>query len=283
MGTNAAFTSPDGDSKVPGWLWLLRRRCDRLRKGHRRQEGREKEKEKQWGEATSCSHESLSSLQGFTFLDGFFTSDWPSDRYYIWSGTILNRSLVLLCQIVLLMCPSTLLAQRGGHNAGRPSTGASSPTPNTSDMNDFNRAIAIQATPDQIAQFQQLNKSTETASKHAQNLIQPTENANRPNSSRYTDLSDAVDEAQTNIQHFVSSFSTAQQSGLKPQIKKLSKADSDLSKQSKALAQERERSQINDKKLVAVTERLDKALTGFRTELIDLGKEMGVQPEEHSP
>ena len=139
------------------------------------------------------------------------------------------------------------------------------------------------ATPDQIAQFQQLNKSTETASKHAQNLIQPTENANRPNSSRYTDLSDAVDEAQTNIQHFVSSFSTAQQSGLKPQIKKLSKADSDLSKQSKALAQERERSQINDKKLVAVTERLDKALTGFRTELIDLGKEMGVQPEEHSP
>jgi hypothetical protein len=195
----------------------------------------------------------------------------------------LNRSLVLLCQIVLLMCPSTLLAQRGGHSAGRPSTGASNPTPNTSDMNDFNRAIALQATPDQIAQFQQLNKNTETASKQAQDLMQPSENTTRPNSSRYTDLSDAVDETQTNIQHFVSSFTTTQQSGLKPQIKKLSKAESDVSKQSKALAKELERSQINDKNLVAVTEKLDKALTGFRTELVDLGKEMGIQPEEHSP
>ncbi|MGA9968334.1 MAG: hypothetical protein WBQ10_24260 [Terriglobales bacterium] len=195
----------------------------------------------------------------------------------------MNRSLVLLCQIVLLMCPSTLLAQRGGHSAGRPSTGASNPTPNTSDMTDFNRAIALQATPDQIAQFQQLNKSTETASKQAQNLIQPNENATRPNSSRYADLSDAVDEGQTNIQRFVGSFSAAQQSGLKPQIKKLSKADSDVSNQSKALAKELERSQIDDKKLLAVTVKLDKALTGFRTELVDIGKEMGIQPQEHSP
>jgi hypothetical protein len=175
------------------------------------------------------------------------------------------------------------LAQRGGHGAGRPSTGASNPTPNTSDMTDFNRAIALQATPDQVAQFQQLNKSTETASKEAQNLIQPSETTTRPNSSRYTDLSDVVDEAQTNVQHFVSSFSTAQQSGLKPQIKKLGKADSDVSKQSKALAQELERSQIDYKKLIIFTEKLDKALTGFRTELVDLGKEMGIQPEEHSP
>ncbi len=110
-----------------------------------------------------------------------------------------------------------------------------------------------------------------------------SKNASTPNSSRYTDLSDTVDEAETDIQHFVSSFSTAQQSGLKPQIKKLSKADSDVSKQRKALAKELERSQIDDKKLAAVTERLDKSLTGFRTELVDLGKEMGIQPEEHSP
>jgi murein L,D-transpeptidase YcbB/YkuD len=200
----------------------------------------------------------------------------------------LNRSLVLLCQIVLLMCPSTLLAQRGGHSAGHPATGASNPTPNTSDISDFNRTIALQATPDQIAQFQQLNKSTEAASKEAQNFIQHAEdrspeNASTPNSSRYADLSDTVDEAETNIQRFVGSFSSAQQSGLKPQIKKLSKADSDVSKQRKALSKELERSQIDDKKLAAVTERLDKSLTGFRTELVDLGKEMGIQPEEHSP
>ncbi|MGC1437200.1 MAG: hypothetical protein WA847_15015, partial [Terriglobales bacterium] len=119
----------------------------------------------------------------------------------------MNRSLVLLCQIVLLTCPSTLLAQRGGHSAGRSPTGASNPTPNTSDMTDFNRAIALQATSDQIAKFQQLNKSAEAANKEAQNRVQPSENATRPNSSRYTDLNDALDEAQTNIQRFVGSFS----------------------------------------------------------------------------
>ena len=190
---------------------------------------------------------------------------------------------MLLFQIVLLVCPSTLLAQRGGHGSGRPSTVASNPTASTGDMNDFNRAIALQATPDQVAQFQQLDKSTEAASEQAQNLIRAPNNASTRNSSRYTDLSDAVDEAQTNIQHFVSSFSSAQQSGLKPLIKKLGKAESDVSKQSRALAQELERSQIDGKKLAAVTEKLDKSLTGFRTELVDIGKEMGIQPEEHSP
>jgi len=88
---------------------------------------------------------------------------------------------VLLFQIVLLVCPSTLLAQRGGHGSGRPSTAASNPTASTGDMNDFNRAIALQATPDQVAQFQQLNKNTETASKQAQNLIQASYNASTPN------------------------------------------------------------------------------------------------------
>jgi hypothetical protein len=45
----------------------------------------------------------------------------------------------------------------------RPSTGASNPAASNSDMNDFNRAIALQATPQQIAQFQQLTKSTAAA------------------------------------------------------------------------------------------------------------------------
>jgi hypothetical protein len=149
-------------------------------------------------------------------------------------------------------------------------------------MGDFNRAIALQATPDQIARFQQLTKSTEAARKEAQNLIRPAEDANRPGSSRYAELNDIVEEAQSNNRQFVASFSVSQQSELKPQVKKLRKADSDLSKQSKALAQELEQSKIDGSKIANVVEKLNEALTGFQTEVLDIGKEMGIQPQEHS-
>jgi hypothetical protein len=104
-------------------------------------------------------------------------------------------------------------------------------------MSDFNRAIALQATPDQIARFQQLMKSTEAAKKEAQNLMHPV-GTSKLDSSGYAELNDTVEEAESNLRQFVTSFSTPQQSELKPQIKKLRKADSDLSKQSKALAEE---------------------------------------------
>jgi len=92
-----------------------------------------------------------------------------------------------------------LLAQRGGHGtgAGRPTTGVSNPAPNNSDMNDFNRALALQATQDQIARFQQLTKSTKAARKQAQDLSQ-TKITSKPDSSRYAGLNDAVEEAQNN-------------------------------------------------------------------------------------
>jgi len=193
----------------------------------------------------------------------------------------LKRLLVLLCAILLLMTAPTLLAQHGGHGAGtgHPPTGASNPTPNTNDMSDFNRAIALQATPDQIARFQQLMKSTEAAKQDAQTLIHAV-GASKLDSSRYADLDDTVEEAESTVRQFVTSFSTPQQSELKPQIKKLRKADSELSKQSKALAEELERSKVDDSKIANVLERLNEALMSFQSEMLDIGKEMGIQPQE---
>ncbi len=195
----------------------------------------------------------------------------------------MNRFLLLSCQVVLLVCPPMLLAQRGGHgtSAGNPSIGAPNPTPNNSDINDFNRAVALQATPEQTAWFRQLTKSTEAARKEAQSLIQLSQNASKPDSSRYADLNDAVDEARSNNQQFMRTFSASQQSGLKPQTKKLTKADVDVSKQSKALAHELERSAIDNTRIASVVEKLDKALTGFQAVQIGIGKEMGIQSEEH--
>jgi hypothetical protein len=196
----------------------------------------------------------------------------------------LNRLSALMCGIVVLMSPHALLAQHGGHGAGagHPSTGASNPAPNTSDINDFNRAIALQATPDQVARFRQLMKSTEAARKEAQDLNQHAENAGKPESSLYAGLNDAVEDARSNNLQFVRTFSASQQSGLKHLTKKLSKADSDVSKQSKALAKELGRSEIDSKQTANTVQKLDKALTGFQTEQIDIGKEMGIPPAEIS-
>jgi hypothetical protein len=195
----------------------------------------------------------------------------------------LNRFSLVVCQITLLACPSMLLAQRGSHGTGAgPTTPApSNPTPN-SDIGDFNRAVALQATPDQIAQFQRLKKSTQAARKEAQNLIQVSQNASNSDSSHYADLNDAIDEARTNNLQFMRSLSTSQQSGLKPQTKKLAKADADISKQSKALAHESEQRPIDTKKIAGLVEKLDNALSTFQSEQTDIGKEMGIQSEEHT-
>jgi hypothetical protein len=195
----------------------------------------------------------------------------------------LSRLTVLVCDIVLLAIPCALLAQRAGRGAGagRPPAAPSDPAPN-SDMKDFSRAIALQATSDQAARFQQLTKSTEAARKKARDLVQLMENTNKPDSFHYSALNDAVEEARNDNRQFVGSFSTPQQSGLKPLVKKLGKADADLSKQSNALTQELGRPQINDKKIADVVGKLDKALTAFQTEQLAIGKEMGIQPEERS-
>jgi hypothetical protein len=198
------------------------------------------------------------------------------------SVTFLNRISLLICQITLLACPSMLLAQRGGRGttAGPTSTTAPNPAPN-SDIGDFNRAVALQASPDQIAEFRQLTKRTDLARKNAQSLVQLSQNASKADASRYADLNDAIDEARNNNQHFMRSLSASQQSALKPQTKKLAKADADVSKESKALAHELERSEIDNKKIASVVEKLDQALTGFQSQQIDIGKEMGIPSEGH--
>lgn len=125
-------------------------------------------------------------------------------------------------------------------------------------------------------------KSTEAATKEAHDLTRHTENAGKPESSLHAGLNDAVEDARNNNLQFLRTFSASQQSGLKHLTKKLSKADSDVSKQSKALAKELERSEIDSKKTADVVQKLDKALTGFQAEQFDIGKEMGIPPAENS-
>jgi hypothetical protein len=194
----------------------------------------------------------------------------------------MNRLLWLACVIVLLMNPYALLAQRrGGHGAGatRPSAGASG----TDDLKDFNRAIALQASPDQVVQFHRLTESTQVARKSTQDLLKVAGNTSKTDLFRSTDhLASALDKAQTDNQHFLQSLSDVQKSGLKEITKKLNKSNSEVTKRSKPLTRDLESSRIVGQQLSGVAEKLDKALSDFQARQLAIGTEMGIQSEGSS-
>jgi hypothetical protein len=137
------------------------------------------------------------------------------------------------------------------------------PTPG---LKDFNRSVALQATPDQVIQFQRLTKSTQAARKGAQDLLQPAEDARKRGLFQSTNpLASAVEEAQTDNEKFLQSLSAVQKSGLKDVTKKLGKPNSDVTKQSKALTRGLGHSGIDGKYIASVAEKLDKALSDFQT------------------
>ena len=189
----------------------------------------------------------------------------------------MNRLTSLVCGIALVVSPHTMLGQhRGGHGPGNSSGGAS----NSDDLKDFHRAVALQATPDQVTQFRRLTKSTQASREGAQDLLHLAENASKPDLLHSTDpLTGAVEEAQNDTEKFERSFSDVQKSGLKDVTKKLRKANSDVTKQSKALTQGPGHSKIDSKQIADIAERLDKALSDFQRGQLAVGTEMGIQSE----
>jgi hypothetical protein len=73
-----------------------------------------------------------------------------------------------------------------------------------------------------------------------------------------------------------------QKSGLKEVTKRLDKANSDVTKRSKALTRDLERSRIAGQQIYGVAEKLDKALSDLQVRQLAIGKEMGIQREGSS-
>lgn len=191
----------------------------------------------------------------------------------------MNRLIWLVCGIVLLVTPHTLLAQRrGGHGAG--TTPAPDGVSSTDDLKDFKRAVALQATPEQAVQFRRLTESTQAARKSAQDLSRLAEKASKTDSFRSTGpLASALEKVQTDNQNFLQSLSAVQKSGLKVVTKKLGKATSDVAKRNKALTRDLERSGIAGQQISGVAETLDKALSDLQARQLAMGNEMGIQSE----
>jgi hypothetical protein len=195
--------------------------------------------------------------------------------------SFMNRLPWLLCSAVLLTSSSLLSAQRrGGQNAGM---GRTSPTgaTGTDDLSDFKRALALQASPDQVSQYKRLTNSTAAARKSSQELLQLVDHASKAELLRSAKpFGDWLAEAQGNNEKFLQTFSPAQKSGLKDATKKLGKANSEVTRGNKTLVRELEQSSAGGQQIAGVVEKLDKALDDFQAQQLAIGNEMGIQSQD---
>jgi hypothetical protein len=193
-----------------------------------------------------------------------------------------NRLAVLTIGTLLLLSPASLLAQYGGHGGGgrRGTPGTGSGDTSEAGLADFNHALAVQATSDQVSHFPGLTKSTETARRLAQSFSGLSGKADSATdfSGKTAALKEAVEEAQGSNQDFVKSFTKSQKAGLKELTKKLEKADSEVTKQWKYLEKQLGGAKAVNEGMVGTADKLEKALEEFQSQQIGLGKEMGITP-----
>jgi hypothetical protein len=193
-----------------------------------------------------------------------------------------NRPMVLAIGTLLLLSASALLAQYGAHGGGgrRGPPGAGSGDTSDAGLADFNHALAVQATSDQIFHFPGLTKSTEAARNLAKNLSGMRGKADSATefSRKTAALKEAVEEARGSSQDFVKSFTKSQKAGLKELTRKLEKADSEVTKQWKDLQKQLGGAKAVTEGMAGTADKLEKALEEFQSQQIELGKEMGIAP-----
>jgi hypothetical protein len=189
----------------------------------------------------------------------------------------MKRVALALLSSMLLVLPS--MAQHsggghGGHGGGRGGAPSGDASADRQVVQDLHRAMAIQASELQVAQFKSAAKSTQDARKKAQEFQQHTVGADDL-SAQTKALKDAVDQATSQDADFIKTFSSVQKSELKDLVKKFNKADAEVSKLSK---------ELNDpgrkgagQHMPETLDRLDKALTNLQKQQGDLAAEMGIQ------
>lgn len=143
-------------------------------------------------------------------------------------------------------------------------------------LKDFHQVLALQATSQQILEFQGLIKSTETAQAEMQTLLQQLHKENgAANFGRPEPLDHALDSARSGSKKFLEGLSPTQKAGLKDIAKKLAKTDVDLDLEQKRLDQSLQLKSAAPE-LTPHAESLDRALTDFYNQQLALGREMSI-------
>ena len=194
-----------------------------------------------------------------------YGADWPA------------RASTLLLGLILLFCADPSQAQRQGGRTGGGAQGAPAP-PTAPAVTDFERALAIQASPDQRLLFNALSQSLEAASQRTRAFLKLVDSDTRP--SDYTlqviGLRDLLEKAGDNTENFAGSLNSFQKSRMKAQAKRLTKAGAGLARHAQLIEQESIQPALGREGLVKLAEDLEKALDNVKTEQLRLGKLMGI-------
>jgi hypothetical protein len=195
-----------------------------------------------------------------------------------------RRSSVSAIQSLILasavLCPGAVFAQHHGGHGGMGGIPGATNRPTGVDekdtLKDFHQALAVQATSQQVAEFQILVKSTEDGQAALQAFQQQLSSEGSPAESAGRETLDpALENARNGSRKFQEGFSTAQKSGLKETTKRLAKSDSDLEQEQKKF-DEIAGVKAASAEVPARAESLAKALTSFYNQELALGREMSI-------
>jgi hypothetical protein len=206
--------------------------------------------------------------------------------------------LIIGVGIALLASSSTTLAQRGGGGAGAIGpTGGRNAAPviclydcpalrdglsSEDSLKNFRRVMAVQATEEQRAAFARISKYIQAASDQLESFRESLqkEPASRLAEGKLSDNTTAITQAIGKVlasnHNFLTSFSAAQETGLKETTKKLAIVESDLDRQSKTFDQIVHSAKLDGEQIAAGAANLDKALASFQNEHLALGNEMSI-------
>jgi hypothetical protein len=137
-------------------------------------------------------------------------------------------------------------------------------------LKDFHQALAVQATSQQIAEFQRLLKQTDSAKSENERLLQQEQSANSTSA-----LDAALDTARTDTKNFTDGFSEIQKSGLKEQTHQLDRAEALLLDQQRKVDQALTSSTPPTDVPILVSD-LAKAIEVYSSQQLALARAMGI-------
>jgi hypothetical protein len=187
----------------------------------------------------------------------------------------------LLLGAFLVLCPTIMAAQHHGGHGGAGGVAGANNRPTGVDekdpLRDFHRAMAVEATSQQAGEFQALVKETDTAKSSLQTFV---ENRQKPGAAPetvipVTEIDQLLGRLRADSQKFVEGFSAVQKSGLKENLKKLAKADSDLQASQQRLDAS-SGAGSSGTEFAARGETVITSLGEFSDQQLALGSEMGI-------
>jgi hypothetical protein len=170
----------------------------------------------------------------------------------------------------LLSFSANAAAQRGGGHVPHNMLTRPDAVDDKDTLKDFHQALAVQATSQQIAEFQALLKTTDSARTESEKFVQHPQSGDSVSA-----LGQALEAARSQTKQFIDGFSDKQKSGLKEQTRLLDRADAALADQQRKLGQAIQSSSPAGE-LANDATAVDKSLADFSSQQLSLAREMGI-------